>query len=119
MKEPPELAIIDAAIDGKWNDILLMMEAGKNQKGVYEQIEDINSKLNVGINIPNVEISVTQYSLEKEEKPKKGSEFDYTGWRLVQVYRPTQKETWGKERTFGAEKVSENEGWHYEAEVSK
>lgn len=119
MKEPPELAIIDTAIDGLWDTLAQIMESSKDGKGIYEQVKDLNSKLNAGINIAGVTLSVTQYFKEKEEKPQKGSEFDYTGWRLVQVYRPTEKEMWGKERTFGAEKVLENEGWHYEPEAIK
>lgn len=119
MKEPAELAIIDTAIDGLWDNLVQIMESGKDEKGIYEQVYDLNTKLNAGINIQGVTLSVTQYFLEKEEKPQKGSEFHYTGWRLVQVYRPTQKEMWSKERTYGAEKVPENEGWHYEAEVTK
>jgi len=117
MKEPAELAIIDTAIDGLWNNLVQIMESGKDQKGLYEQVADLNTKLNAGIQIPGVTLSVTQYFLEKEDKPQKGSEFDYTGWRLVQVYRPSVKEMWSKERVFGSEKVIENEGWHYEAET--
>jgi hypothetical protein len=118
MKEPAELAVIDQAIDGLWDTLVQIMESGKDAKGIYEQVDNLNSKLNAGINIAGVTLSITQYFLEKEEKPKKGSEFDYTGWRLVQIYRPSEKEMWSKERTFGAEKVSENEAWFYQDKTS-
>ncbi len=116
MIEPVELKIIDQAIDGLWPTIVQIMENGKDQKGLYEQINDLNTKINSGLQIPGLTLSIIQYFKEKNEKPQKGeSEFSYTGWRLSQIYRPNEKDMWSRERSFGVEKEPPDEkSWFYE-----